>query len=89
MANTIEFLFLLILFELDKSSEIIDINDITNEEQDKIIEPNSAKTFSINYKSEKTSFIIDNLEDEESNLQININSIDCNIEIYPKEEIKK
>ena len=89
MANTIEFLFLLILFELDKSSEIIDINDITNEEQDKIVEPNSAKTFSINYKSEKTSFIIDNLEDEESNLQININSIDCNIEIYPKEEIKK
>ena len=47
MANTIEFLFLLILFELDKSSEIIDINDITNEEQDKIVEPNSAKTFSI------------------------------------------
>ena len=61
-----------------------------NNEADNVIEPNSAKTHFLDYKNETTHLTIQKTKENDFDLQINIYSIDCNIEvIYPSESIKK
>ena len=84
------FLFLLIFSKMNISFETTSTYNKINNEADNVIEPNSAKTHFLDYKNETTHLTNQKTKENDLDLQINIYSIDCNIEvIYPSESIKK
>ena len=85
MVKILIFLLLISFIKLKNSYNSIDLDENIEEEYEQI-KPNSSNTFTIYYKNENTHFIAD-IEEDFSDLQINIYSIDCNIEIYPNEKI--
>ena len=87
MVDILIITLLFLCIKVNNSFKIDGEGDIINA-MNKSISPNSSKTFILDYKNETAHFSV-NIKDDDSDLQINIYSFDCNIEIYPQEKIKK
>ena len=74
---------ILIFIKVNNSNDVN--REIAGDQKNKEITPGTSEYISINYQEE---YILNFKNKEESDLQINIHSINCNIDVQPKEKIK-
>ena len=74
---------ILIFIKVNNSNDVN--REISGDQKIKEITPGTSEYISINYQEE---YILNFKNKEESNLQLNIHSINCNIDVEPKEKIK-
>ena len=74
---------ILIFIKVNNSNDVN--REIAGDQKIKEITPGTSEYISLNYQEE---YILNFKNKEESDLQINIHSINCNIDVEPKEKIK-